>query len=191
MAYAIEDPLLWGTFEKTDSEVDIDALVAEFSHLLYRVAYSVLRNPADAEDIVQETFLRSFQNLARLRAVRDRRPWLARIAFNLALDRKRRIRPAQMEDEVLDSLLARDRPVDQVLEESDRVNTVLALVDRLPAREREVLLLAAVEDLTVAEIAAMLTCSENGVRSLLFRGRAHLQERIERAQRHIPKEGAR
>jgi len=191
MAFAIEDSLRWVASEKADGEIDIEALVADFSRLLYRVAYSVLRDAAEAEDVVQEAFLRSLQDPARLRAVRDKRPWMARIAFNLALDRKRRLRPAQLDDAAMDSLVARDVPVDQALEQSRRVNTVLTLVDALPAREREVMLLAGVEELSVAEIAAMLDRSENSVRSLLFRGRAHLQERIERAQRSARKEGAR
>jgi RNA polymerase sigma-70 factor (ECF subfamily) len=66
-----------------------------------------------------------------------------------------------------------------VLAEARRLAKVLAAVDRLPQREREVLLLTAIEELTIAEIAAVLKKSESSVRSLLFRARAHLQQRLE------------
>jgi RNA polymerase sigma-70 factor (ECF subfamily) len=190
MAYAIEgDSLFWRASENTDGELDVDGLVAGFSGLLYRVAYSVLRHPADAEDVVQETFLRAFQYRDRLHTIREKRPWLARIAFNLALDRKRRIQPSQLDEGMIGTLLASERPVDEAFASSRRVNAVLELLDRLPKHERQVLLLLAVEELSVAEIAAVLQRSEASVRSLMFRGRAHLQERIERTQQDAARFG--
>src|ERR1017187_8543199 len=71
------------------AEHDLTALVRDYSGLLYRVALSVLRNPAEAEDVVQDAFLRVLQRRHSL-AVIDIRPWLVRIAWNLALDRVRR-----------------------------------------------------------------------------------------------------
>jgi RNA polymerase sigma-70 factor (ECF subfamily) len=62
-------------------------LVEEYSSTLYRVAYSVTRNAADAEDVVQETFLRVLRHRNKLEEVRDYRVWLVRIAWNLVLDR--------------------------------------------------------------------------------------------------------
>ncbi len=73
-----------------DAHAQVTALVEEYSTTLYRVAYSVTRNAADAEDVVQETFLRVLRHRNKLAEVRDYRVWLVRIAWNLVLDRKRR-----------------------------------------------------------------------------------------------------
>ena len=66
------------------------ALVDQYASALYRVAFSVLRNSADAEDAVQEAFLRVLRHRDSLGDVRDHRVWLIRIVWNIVLDRKRR-----------------------------------------------------------------------------------------------------
>ena len=72
------------------AEETLAALVSQYAGTLYRVAFSVLRNPADAEDAVQEAFLRVLRHRETLDEVRDRRVWLIRIVWNIVLDRKRR-----------------------------------------------------------------------------------------------------
>jgi len=92
--------------EETASEashiavLDVAALVATFSPLLYRIAFSVVRSRADAEDVVQETFVRVIEDPARFARVREPRPWLVRIAWNLSLDRVRRIAPVSLDEEL-------------------------------------------------------------------------------------------
>ena len=75
---------------------------------LYRVAFSVLRNPADAEDAVQEAFLRVLRHRDTLDEVRDHRVWLIRIVWNIVLDRKRRAKTRPETDDVAE--LARVLP---------------------------------------------------------------------------------
>jgi len=164
--------------ENARDEPEISELVANFSGVLYRVALSLLRHPAEAEDVVQETFVRVLEGRARLAEVRELRPWLARIAWNLALDRKRRTTPAQMDEALAASLVSRECPADEALAEARNLVRVLAAIDRLPRAEREVLLLSAVEELSTTEVAAVLKRSESSVRSLMFRARAHLKERL-------------
>jgi RNA polymerase sigma-70 factor (ECF subfamily) len=184
MAHAIEEiGLGWLASEDARDEPDIAALVTVFSRLLYRVAFSIVRHPAEAEDVVQETFLRVLENRLQLPSIRDLRPWLVRIAWNLALDRKRRIQPAQLDELLAAGLASSERPADEVLAEARRLAEVLTLMERLPRHERNVLLLAAVEELTTTEIAAVLGKSESSIRSLLFRARAHIQERLGRSNR--------
>lgn len=169
----------WQSTETASEVLDVAALVAAFSSLLYRIAFSVVRSRADAEDIVQETFVRVIEDPARFVRVREPRPWLVRIAWNLALDRVRRITPVSLDEELVAALTSPQQPADAALAEARHLAQVLAAVDRLPQREREVLLLAAIEELNTAEIAAVLKKSESSVRSLLFRARAHLQQRLE------------
>jgi len=177
--------------EDARDEPEIAELVANFSGVLYRVALSLLRHPAEAEDVVQETFVRVLEGRARLAEVRELRPWLVRIAWNLALDRKRRTTPVQMDEVVGASLISRERPADEAVAEARQLARVLAAVDRLPRAERDVLLLSAMEELSTAEVAAVLKRSESSVRSLMFRARAHLQQRLGDEDRSAKKKGGR
>jgi RNA polymerase sigma-70 factor, ECF subfamily len=179
MDFAVgEQQLRWLASEERCAEPDLPALVATYSGLLYRVSYSVLRQAAEAEDVVQETFLRVLQHPAKLAAINDLRPWLVRIAWNLSLDRKRRITPQQIDDASIAALVSPETPADQALDAARHLASVLAIVERLPRRQRAVLLLSALEELTTAEIASVLNHSESTVRSLLFRARTQIRQRL-------------
>lgn len=156
---------------------DMPALVREYTPLLFRVAHSVVRSRAEAEDVVQDTFVRVLQH-KRLAEVLDMRVWLVRIAWNLSLDRTRRKRPEQLDEVFAQSLVARDLPADQALAETRRMQAVLAEIDRLPGKEREVLLLSAMDELSTAAMAQVLGRSESATRALLFRARTRLKERL-------------
>jgi RNA polymerase sigma-70 factor (ECF subfamily) len=158
--------------------VDLAAIVEAYSALLFRIANSVLRSSTEAEDVVQDVFLRVVQHRLSLSSVRDMRVWLIRIAWNLALDRRRRKRPEQMDEVFANSLASATAPADAAMEETQRFQSVLREIERLPKAERHVLLLSAVEELSTAEIAAVLGRSESAVRALLSRARARLRDRI-------------
>jgi len=155
-------------------EETLAALVSEYAGTLYRVSFSVLRNAADAEDAVQEAFLRVLRHRDTLDEVRDRRVWLIRIVWNIVLDRKRRAKTRPETDDVAD--LARVLPAEGLSAE-DRAAAaqhhaqVLKCVETLPAKEREVLMLSAFEELSSVEIAQVLGITESSVRSRLFRAR--------------------
>jgi RNA polymerase sigma-70 factor, ECF subfamily len=75
-------------------------------------------------------------------------------------------------------MVSREVAADEALAEAGQMRAVMAAIDRLPRREREALLLSAMEELSTAEIGAVLGRSESSVRSLLFRARGHLRERL-------------
>jgi RNA polymerase sigma-70 factor (ECF subfamily) len=155
-------------------EEALAALVEQYASTLYRVAFSVLRNTADAEDAVQEAFLRVLRHSDALQEIRDHRVWLIRIVWNIVLDRKRRAKTRPETDDV--SELARVLPAGGLSAEHRAAAAqhhahVLACVDQLPAKEREVLMLSAFEELTSVEIASVLSITESSVRSRLFRAR--------------------
>jgi RNA polymerase sigma-70 factor (ECF subfamily) len=155
-------------------EETLAALVSQYAGTLYRVAYSVLRNPADAEDAVQEAFLRVLRHRDTLGEVRDQRVWLIRIVWNIVLDRKRRAKTRPETDDVTE--LARVLPCDglsaeQIAAAAQHHAHVLACVGQLPAKEHEVLMLSAFEELSSVEIASVLGITESSVRSRLFRAR--------------------
>jgi len=158
--------------------VDLAAIVETYSTLLFRIANSVLRSRTEAEDVVQDVFLRVLRHRLSLPSVRDMRVWLIRIAWNLALDRKRRKRPEQLDETFAKSLASATMPADAAIEEAQRFRSVLLEIERLPKAERHVLLLSAIDELDTAEIAAVLGRSESAVRALLSRARARLRDRI-------------
>ena len=185
-----------GWMEITDSAVEeaarrraeddaLAGLVDQYASSLYRVAYSVLRNRADAEDAVQETFLRVLRHRASLGEVRDHRVWLIRIVWNIVLDRKRRAKTRPETDDV--SELARVLPstglsAEELAAAAQHHAHVLACVEKLPTKEREVLLLSAFEELSSVEIAEVLNITESSVRSRLFRARNLMASLLDHAR---------
>jgi RNA polymerase sigma-70 factor, ECF subfamily len=162
---------------ETDSGEAIAALVAQYSTTLYRVAYSITRNAAEAEDAVQETFLRVLRHREKLGEIRDHRVWLVRITWNVVLDRKRRTKTRPETEDIAD--LVRTLPANHPTAEKTAISSqeharILALIDTLPKKERQALLLSAVEELSTAQAAVVLGTTESSVRSRIFRARHQL-----------------
>lgn len=161
----------------------LSALVEQYAPTLYRVAFSVLRNAADAEDAVQEAFVRVLRHSNALDEIRDQRVWLIRIVWNIVLDYKRRAKTRPETDDISD--LARVLPAaglsaDERAAAAQHHTQILELVDRLPAKEREVLVLSAFEELNSVEIAEVLGVTESSVRSRLFRARNLMADLLQR-----------
>jgi RNA polymerase sigma-70 factor (ECF subfamily) len=160
-------------------EEALAALVSQYAGTLYRVAFSVLRNASDAEDAVQEAFLRVLRHRDTLAEVRDQRVWLIRIVWNIVLDRKRRAKTRPETDDVAE--LVRVLPSEGLSAEERAAAAqhhahVLACVEQLPAKECQVLMLSAFEELNSVEIASVLGITESSVRSRLFRARNLMAE---------------
>ncbi len=177
----------------TATEEAVAALVTTYAPTLYRVAFSVLRNAADAEDAVQEAFLRVLRHKDRLDEVRDHRVWLIRIVWNVVLDRKRRMKTRPETDDVAE--LARVIPwqglsAEELAGAAQHHARVLGCVDRLPEKERQVLVLSAFEELPSVEIAEVLGITESSVRSRLFRARNLLAGMLDHARTVRQKSGA-
>jgi RNA polymerase sigma-70 factor (ECF subfamily) len=149
--------------EGAKAEIDLAALVETHARLLFRVAHSVLRSSSEAEDVVQDAFVRVLEHRHRLNDVRDMRVWLTRIAWNLA-----------------DDLAAKSATPHEALHEAQSIRRVLREMERLPRAEHHILLLSAIEDLSTTEIATVLGKSESAVRALLFRARTRLRQRLEK-----------
>jgi RNA polymerase sigma-70 factor (ECF subfamily) len=171
---AVHDEARQHTERLCAEEEALAVLVSQYAGTLYRVAYSVVRNASDAEDAVQEAFLRVLRHRDTLNEVRDQRVWLIRIVWNIVLDRKRRSKTRPETDDV--SELARVLPAGGLSAEERAAAAqhhahVLACVEQLPAKERQVLMLSAFEELTSVEIASVVGITESSVRSRLFRAR--------------------
>ena len=172
--------------ETADTLSEISGLATQHSALLFRVAFSVLRNANDAEDVVHKTFLRVLKNQRKLSSIENSRICLVRIAWNLALDRKRRLRATPLfeeAEELLDNRPSSDSSAEIAMGAAQGCARILRMIDKLPRKEQQVLRLSALEELGTPEIAAILKTTESSVRSCLFRARQRLRERMEREER--------
>jgi RNA polymerase sigma-70 factor (ECF subfamily) len=159
---------------------ELEATVREEARLVYKIAYSVLRNHHDAEDVAQETFLRFLRQRKRLAEIRDRRAWLATVAWRVALDRKRMPAEVTLEDaaEAVSKLRANGAPVDEIAASRQMMSLLERLVGSLPRDLREALILSTTEELTSAGISQMLGIPEGSVRTRLLRARGILREKL-------------
>lgn len=175
-----------GLDQAAESALDIEIadLVATHSSLLYRICFSVLRDSGDAEDAVQETFLRVMRHRNELVEIRNARTWLIRIAFNLALDARRRRKHISLADDATElaaALPSRDLPSDVSLIALQRHAAILRIMDGLPRKERAVLLLSALDEMEIPQIAEVLEVTESTVRSRLYRARQLMRQRLQKA----------
>ena len=157
---------------------EFEARLVESSALAVRVAYSVVRQQQDAEDVAQQALVRAYRHYRRLRD-RDRfRAWLVRTTWRLALDWKRDHQRRALREQ---SAAALRPPVGNAETEalaSDRAARLWAAIDDLPGRLRLVLVLAAIEGHTMTEVAALVRLPEGTVKSRLFEARRRLAERL-------------
>ncbi len=174
-----EQAILAQPFASAVGAEAIDALVREHARFVFQVAYSVLRHAHDAEDVVQETFLRVVKHKRELAEVRDPKAWLARIAWRIAVDRRRAMPAAPDDpDAILAQLQARGLSAEQFVARREMKELMEALVGALPAELREPLQLSTVEEMPSAEIAQVLGVPEPTVRTRLFRARQMLKEKL-------------
>jgi RNA polymerase sigma-70 factor (ECF subfamily) len=159
---------------------ELEDAVREEGRLVYKVAYSVLRNHHDAEDVAQETFLRYLRQRKHWPEIRDRRAWLAKVAWRAALDRKRSPAGIALEDagEAVSKLRADGAGADEIAASRQMMSLVERLVGSLPSELREALTLSTTEELTSAEIAELLGIQEGAVRNRLFRAREILRQKL-------------
>lgn len=158
----------------------VEAIVREYAGFVYRVAFSVLRNHHDAEDATQETFVRVLKHARELADVRDRKPWLARIAWRIAVDKRRRL-PEQSLDEAAEAGIefAVSGPGAEQAAVAENMRALLErMVESLPRDLREVVALSTVEELSSAEAAQVLGIPEASVRTRLFRARQMLKSKL-------------
>jgi RNA polymerase sigma-70 factor (ECF subfamily) len=162
----------------------VETLVAEHSRMVFRTAYSILRNHHDAEDAAQECFLRVWRHKDRLHEVSNAKTWLARIAWTTALDKRRGGRKVLSlnDDEhglnLLESLSDETPAADEQLAERQNQQLLQRLIAGLPEDLAQTLELSTVQELNSAEIAEVMKIPEGSVRTRLFRARKQLKEKL-------------
>jgi RNA polymerase sigma-70 factor (ECF subfamily) len=169
------------TGETTAGDLTVESLVREHSRFVFRIAYSILRNHSDAEDAAQETFIRVLRNRSKLADVREPKLWLAKIAWNVALDHKKslaRRRPAADDDVSVDNFPAAGPQADEAVASAQMRSLLEKMIATLPSDLRETLALSTVQELNSNQIADILGIPEGSVRTRLMRARTLLKQKM-------------
>jgi RNA polymerase sigma-70 factor, ECF subfamily len=177
-----------------------EELVKRYDRNVFRIAQHITQNREDAEDVVQDAFLKAYSNLAQFQGQSKFYTWLVRIAVNEALMKLRRRRPERMvsldeevktEDDSLPREVADWSPnPEQQYTQAELRDILTKTIQGLPATFRTVFVLRDVEGLSTEETAEALELSVPAVKSRLLRARLQLRERLNRYfQRHESGDG--
>jgi RNA polymerase sigma-70 factor (ECF subfamily) len=158
--------------------LEFEERLADCGGLAFRVARSVLRNNADAEDVAQEALLRAYRRFEHLRDRTRFRAWLVRIAFRLALDRGRSAKSREARETLWGTQAAPPPSAEDVAATSEFQARLEKALAELPEKLRLVLLLAAIEGHTLEEVAALLGLPVGTVKSRLFFARKQIAEKL-------------
>jgi RNA polymerase sigma-70 factor (ECF subfamily) len=158
-----------------------ELLIRRHDQRVYRLARGIVRNEADAEDIVQETYLRAFQHLSQFEGRAKFSTWLLRIAIHEALARYRDNARFEDLDEIAESDAAHADPrssPEQLAARGEIREVVHRAIDELPPTLRTVLMLREIEGMSTAEAAEVLDISEENLKVRLHRAKAILREKL-------------
>lgn len=157
-------------------EAGFAARVAENQRRVFHIAYSVLGNAADAEEIVQEAFLSAYKNFHALRDSGRFRAWVNRIAFRLALNRQRDARRRIVRDTSWHATVPETTNTAGEMEQRLLLEQLRHAIQELPEKLRVVVQLSVVEDMDANQVGAVLGIPAGTVRSRLHAAKKLLLE---------------
>jgi RNA polymerase sigma-70 factor, ECF subfamily len=171
-------------------EAAVRAIMQANNRRLYRLARGILRNDSEAEDVVQETYVRAFTHLAEFRSESSLSTWLSRIAMNEALGRLRRERPSVELSTMRESageaqiiqfpLSSASEDPEKSMAQREIQRVVEHAIDELPGAFRLVFITRVIESMNVEETAELLGLKPETVKTRLHRARTMLRENVER-----------
>jgi len=175
---------------QTGGEEAFTELVTRYEGNIYRLARHITQNPEDAEDVLQETFLKAYEHLGDFQGNSKFYTWLVRIAVNQALMKLRKRKtdasvslddPYDTGEESLVREIAVWEPNPEQTYSQEEIRAILEkAVDSLPPTFRAVFALRDIEELSTEETAAALNLSIPAVKSRLLRARLRLREKLTR-----------
>jgi RNA polymerase sigma-70 factor (ECF subfamily) len=177
-------------------EAAFDDLMRRFQRQMYNLAYRMLDNGEEANDLTQEIFIKVYRSIAKFRGESSFSTWLHAVALNLCRNRRRQLRRlSEFEAVSLDNpghgetdglpmqMAAPDTPPDKMLERTEIRHLVERTVAGLPEDFAAVVVMRDIQDMSYEEIAAALDCSMGTVKSRLSRGRLMVAEKLKRIYR--------
>jgi len=171
-------------------EAAVRTIIKANNRRLYRLARGILRNDGEAEDVVQETYVRAFTHLTDFRGESSLSTWLSRIAMNEALGRLRRERPGvelsslpqgTLEAQIIQfPLISAAEDPEKSMAQREIRNVVEGAIDELPEAFRLVFITRVVEGMNVEETAEILDLKPETVKTRLHRARSMLRDNVEK-----------
>lgn len=178
---------------RAGSEMHFNVLVDRYTGVVYRIAFGITRSHQEAEDVVQETFLRAFKNLDRFSPERAAfKAWILTIARNQSINvfssLKRRALRFMGDSEAEDpddfseaaSFTGSTRDAETILSAKQEFSRLQKALEKLPERQRTALLMKTQEEMSYDEIGEVMKCSASSVESLIFRARKKLVDLMEK-----------
>jgi RNA polymerase sigma-70 factor (ECF subfamily) len=161
-----------------DLEREFEERLRESSSLAIRVAYGVVRQRQDAEEIAQEAFAKAYRSFSQLRDRNSFRAWLVRMTWRMAIDRWRadRRRTAREQVSIVETP---DTTTEDVAASNERAARLWQAIDALPEKLRIVTVLCAIEGYDVRDVAALLDLPQGTIKSRLFLARKDLAKRLQ------------
>lgn len=157
---------------------DFERHQRENQGVVYQIAYGVLANAADAEDVTQDVFLRAYRKLASLREPEKFRAWVARISRRLALNRRRDLARARRRENLWLEAAPASTDVEVAVADREFHARLHDEIARLPEKLRAVFSLCAIDGFSAGSVGAMLGIPEGTVRSRLHLARKRLLRAI-------------
>jgi RNA polymerase sigma-70 factor (ECF subfamily) len=156
-------------------------LVERHSRNIFRLAFRMTRSEEDAEDVVQETFLKAYRNLPRFAGHSEFSTWIHSIAAHCALDQLRRRAPRQartqrLDADTADAAVSRDASPERAVYGSEVGRRVARSLERLSVMERTAFVLRHFEGRTIAEIGKTLGVRSGAAKNCIFRAVAKLRD---------------
>jgi RNA polymerase sigma-70 factor (ECF subfamily) len=161
-----------------DLERQFEARLTESSTLAFRVAFSVLRQRQDAEDVAQEAFTKAYKSFRQLRDRERFRAWLVRMTWRLAINR-RRSDQRRISRETVHLESPPEATAADAIAARERAQQLWQAIDDLPEKLRVVIVLAGIEGHDVEQVALLLGLPQGTVKSRLFLGRQRLKELLQ------------
>lgn len=166
-----------------------DELMSRYASKMYQTAYGLIGSRQDAEEVVQDTFIRVHRYMRQFRGDASFSTWIYRIAVNLSrnkyhwnhrrgvdrtisLSTKSSFKDSNEKEEI--NVLDTKHKPDRIIQEAEGEKGVMEAIDRLPSKLREVMILRHVEDMSYEEISNLLECNLGTVKSRLARAREGL-----------------
>jgi RNA polymerase sigma-70 factor (ECF subfamily) len=168
-------------------ESSFESLIKPHAEQLYRVAYRLTGHAEDAEELVQELFLKLYPRRDELAKVEQLRPWLMRVMYRMFIDQHRRNTrsPLQLvetsdedDDHPFDRIASHEPGPEADAERADMLERLAQAVDALSEDHRVLVSLHDIEGYTLQELQSVLDCPLGTLKSRLHRARAHLREML-------------
>lgn len=182
------------------SEVAFESLVRRHQQRVFALVNGILRRREDAEDVVQQVFLKVYVSLKRFDQRAAFSTWLYKITVNECWDylRKKKVRPLVYEADLseeqvsrLDGVVSAERPPQGPSEQAEIRELLERMLEKLPEQDQQLLILKEIEGFSVEELAQILDINVNTVKVRLFRARARIMDVYRRRLGSSPRAGSR